>query len=81
MWFFWGNEGQLVKPFKVKGISGETGEEIILFERELGNTLNPHFGADQHIPSSLKIPQSGFWKIEAYFDNELFGSLIVNVRD
>ncbi|SEP62551.1 hypothetical protein SAMN05216232_0396 [Virgibacillus subterraneus] len=79
MWFFWGNEDTFTQPFKVVGISKKTNERITVFEG--GNEiLSPHLGADQHIPSSMILPSSGKWRLEVYFDEELFGHVIVNVE-
>ncbi|RPF50389.1 hypothetical protein [Aquisalibacillus elongatus] len=82
MWHFWGDDDTLTKPFRVIGISEETGKELTVIPTgsSMPNT-SPHHGADHHIPSSIKLPNSGLWKLEAYFGDELFGSVVVNVED
>lgn len=81
MWHFWGEQDILTQPFKVIGISGETDKNITVFEYTSNNSLAPNTGADHHIPSSMMLPNAGVWKLEAYFGEELFGSVIVNVEN
>lgn len=80
MWHFWGDEKTLTKPFKVIGISKKTGEKITVFQIQAQN-LAPNNGADHHLPSSMMLPSSGLWQLEAYFDDELFGNVVVNVKE
>lgn len=79
MWHFWGEQEILTKAFKVIGISKETGEELKLFQSPGGYGLAPNTGADHSIPSELTLPSSGLWKLAVYFDEELFGDIIVDV--
>ncbi|TYS51050.1 DUF4871 domain-containing protein [Bacillus infantis] len=81
MWHFWGEEKVLTKPFKVMGISKETGEEITVFQLPASNNLVPNTGADHHLPSSMMLPSQGLWRLEAYFDDKLFGNVVVNVEE
>ncbi|MEH7484802.1 DUF4871 domain-containing protein [Neobacillus drentensis] len=80
MWHFWGDEKTLTKPFKVIGISKETGEKITVFQIQAQN-LAPNNGADHHLPSSMMLPSGGLWRLEAYFGDKLFGNVVVNVRN
>ena len=79
MWHFWGGKEVLTKPFKVVGVSKKTGEEMTVFEFSSNHVLTPNSGADHHIPSMMTLPSEGLWKLEAYFGEELFGNVIVNV--
>lgn len=79
MWHFWGEKEVLTKPFKVVGVSKKTREEMTVFEFSSNNVLAPNSGADHHIPSTMTLPSEGVWKLEAYFGEELFGNVIVNV--
>lgn len=82
MWFFWGEKDTITQPFKVVGISKETNEEITVFENENNSApLSPHLGADHHIPSAMKLPRLGKWRLEVYFGEELFGNVVVNVEE
>lgn len=76
MWHLWGTdaeeltvvgfnrETQIVHPLLLNGNGWTT---------ELGGENN---GADQHIPSSVKIPERGEWAILLYADGELFDILV-----
>ncbi|MEQ2527553.1 hypothetical protein WMO40_12630 [Bacillaceae bacterium CLA-AA-H227] len=81
MWHFWGNEKTLLKPFKVVGISKDSDTKITLFELPKSTSLAPVNGASHSLPSTLKLPEPGLWKLEAYFGEELFGSITVLVQD
>ncbi|MEW9674018.1 hypothetical protein [Ammoniphilus sp. 3BR4] len=80
MWHFWGDKETLTKPFKVIGVNKETGEKINVFE-VMGQNIAPNNGADHHLPSSMMLPSKGLWRLEAYFGDELFGNVIVNVQE
>jgi hypothetical protein len=80
MWHFWGDEKTLTKPFKVIGISKETGEKITVFKIQSQNPA-PNNGADHHLPSSLELPSPGLWRLEVYFDDKLFGNVVVDVKE
>jgi hypothetical protein len=81
MWHFWGDQETLKKPVKIIGISKETGEKITILHREGAFTLSPHLGADHHMPLLIMLPNSGLWKLEVYFGEELFGNIVVNVKE
>jgi hypothetical protein len=81
MWHFWGEQEILIQPYTVKGINKETDDEITVFENPASNSLGPNNGADHHIPSMMMLPSAGLWKLEAYFGDDLFGNVIVNVED
>lgn len=81
MWHFWGEQKTIIQPFSVIGINKETDEEITVFKHPAGNAPGPNNGADHHIPSTMMLPSAGLWKLEAYFGEELFGNIIVNVEE
>lgn len=80
MWHFWGEKNTLTQPFKVLGMSKESNKRITVFEKN-NSFLSPHLGADHHIPSTLVLPSAGKWRLEAYFGEELYGSVIINVEE
>jgi hypothetical protein len=43
--------------------------------------LSPLSGADHSMPSLIMLPNSGLWKLEVYFGEELFGNIVVNVKE
>ncbi|MFE7064503.1 hypothetical protein ACFVAD_20420 [Sutcliffiella sp. NPDC057660] len=77
MWHFWGDKKTFLKPFKVIGVSERTGERKELFSLPASTMLAPNNGADHHLPSTLKLSEPGLWKLEAYFGEELFGTITV----
>ncbi|MEH6945279.1 DUF4871 domain-containing protein [Bacillus sp. JJ722] len=81
MWHFWGDDKVLTKSFKVIAVSRETDEKITIFQESDSSSLNPNIGADHHIPSSMELTSPGLWRLEAYFGNELFGNIVVNVKE
>lgn len=87
MWHFWGTKEELAQtPFKVEAIDLNTGEkhQVLLvgsgtvweYNYGLGG---PNNGADAHLPSSMKLPHSGKWQLDAYLGGNLFGSIVINV--
>jgi hypothetical protein len=81
MWYFWGDQETLTKPVKIIGISKETGKKITILQSEVSNMLSPLSGADHSMPSLIMLPNSGLWKLEVYFGEELFGNIVVNVKE
>jgi hypothetical protein len=78
MWYLWG-ENLKNKPFKVMGINIDTEQNVVFVEEiTLGSELN---GSDAHIPSNMEFPSDGTWKLEAYVDDQLFGTIMINVTN
>lgn len=78
MWHFWGSEYELNGNFKVKALKKGTRQLIDVFSADyLGGKNN---GADRHIPSSMSLPTSGRWQLLAYMNDQLFGSIVVDVK-
>jgi len=76
MWLFWGNEKELVgKKFEVLGTS-EQGEEKSVFSGSLGGA---NWTAQASHPSLIALPSKGLWKLDAYVEKVLYGSIIVSV--
>lgn len=80
MWHFWGNDDELIGDFKVLGTQENSDEEILIVPKQYVNTLSPHNGANQHIPTNMTLPTSGMWKLDAYFEDRLVGSVYVKVH-
>ncbi|KIL42259.1 hypothetical protein SD70_01615 [Gordoniibacillus kamchatkensis] len=94
MWHFWGAKEELDKsPFRVEAINLETTEKTKALVAHAGTPqeemvweydmppAGPNNGADAHIPSSLKIPSGGLWRIDAYLGGKLKGSIVVDVKN
>ncbi|MFF2797897.1 hypothetical protein [Lysinibacillus xylanilyticus] len=43
--------------------------------------LGPNSGADNHAPTNMTFPTSGMWKLDAYIDGKLIGSVYVKVEN
>ena len=80
-WMFWGDKETLTKPVKIVGTSKESGESLTVFEIPQGQPLASLYGADHTMPSSIKLPSAGLWRLEVYFGDELFGNVVVNVQE
>lgn len=81
-WMFWGDKETLKKPVKIVGISKESGESLNVFEfPQEPSSLAPLYGSDHTMPSSIKLPDAGLWRLEVYFGEELFGNVVVNVKE
>ena len=69
MWHLWGIENARNTKLTVVGFhkESETVHQILIdgWTTDLGGANN---GADAHIPSSVKIPESGEWAILLYID-------------
>ncbi|EIT86046.1 hypothetical protein A374_06991 [Fictibacillus macauensis ZFHKF-1] len=77
MWHLWGSKDLPDKPFKVIATSQKTDEEVSLIRDVTGDANN---GADAHIPSIMSLPHAGMWKLDAYVDQKLFGTIFVKVH-
>ncbi|MGD6831142.1 hypothetical protein ACQCT5_03195 [Sutcliffiella halmapala] len=81
MWHLWGTG---VEELTVVGFHRETSTIHLLlingneWTTELGGE---NYGAYQHIPSSVKIPERGEWAILLYVDGELFDILVYEIRE
>jgi len=87
MWHFWGDKDRISGDFKVVGTDKEGKEHPVLVSgsdtvwQYANNSISPNNGADSHIPSNMLFPTSGLWKLDIYFNEKLFGKLVVNVTE
>lgn len=78
MWHFWGNESELKGGLIVLGVQKNMTQPIEIYRSNgLGNA---HNGADAHNPSLMTMPTPGLWRLMAYIDGTLFGSVVINVK-
>jgi hypothetical protein len=78
MWHFWGDDKEIIGPLKVVGVNKETKEKVEVFKANMYG-LSPNNTADQHSPSLMSLPYPGLWRLDAYIDEKLFGSIVVKV--
>ncbi|GAB0168936.1 DUF4871 domain-containing protein [Lysinibacillus sp. CTST325] len=87
MWYFWGDKDSISGDFKVVGTDKEGKEHPVLVSGDdtvwqySNPSISPNNGADSHIPSNMVFPTSGSWKLEIYFNEKLFGEIVINVED
>jgi hypothetical protein len=82
MWHLWGIENAENTKLTVVGFhkESETVHQILMdsWTKGLGGANN---GADAHVPSSVKIPESGEWAILLYVDEKLFDILVYEIKE
>ncbi|MEW9673673.1 hypothetical protein [Ammoniphilus sp. 3BR4] len=89
LFHFWGGtpektEQLFHKQVKVIGKSKENGKTVTAFESSIGVRNEEIIKPPHHYAESvgyLNLPQKGIWKLEAYIEDELFGSMIVDVQE
>lgn len=79
-WFYFGKESVYNKPIEVKAIKKGTEKAVNI----LSSPSNFYKGAEVspdsvNMPSHLKFPSAGVWKILVYIDEELYESIVVEV--
>ncbi|MGE8000989.1 hypothetical protein ACQKOF_20390 [Lysinibacillus sp. NPDC093190] len=78
-WHFWGESVKTGKFLSVKGTNQITHKEIELVTD--AKLLGANSGADNHAPTNMTFPKGGMWKLDAYIDGKLFGSVYVKVEN
>ncbi|MFT9820873.1 hypothetical protein [Lysinibacillus sp. NPDC056185] len=78
-WHFWGESVKSGDFLRVKGTHQLTGKEVELVSN--AKLLGPNSGADNHSPTNMTFPIGGMWKLDAYIDGKLFGSVYVKVEN
>ncbi|MGO1059198.1 S26 family signal peptidase [Planococcus sp. FY231025] len=81
MWHFWGSEEELAGTFKVIGTHEKSGEEIVVVPEAEQPFLSSNNGADHHIPTQMSLPYKGMWRLEAIFNDKVFGTVFVEVEE
>lgn len=78
MWHFWGDETELGGRFKVIATNQDDGEQVLLAETiQLTGPINE---ADRSHHTHMSLPKIGMWKMDAYIDEELFGTVYVEAH-
>ncbi|MUT66629.1 DUF4871 domain-containing protein [Paenibacillus sp. NEAU-GSW1] len=78
MWSLWGEESELNGSFKVEAVKQGDVELVPLFELDHMGGSSEY--ADRYFPSSFMLPEPGKWRIMAYVDGRLFGSIVVQAE-
>ncbi|WP_335511595.1 hypothetical protein [Bacillus sp. JJ722] len=72
-WHFWGKKDELDGELTVKATNEGSNNSITILE-DL-QLIGPNSGTDQHAPSTMSLPKSGMWKLDAIIGENLFGSV------
>ncbi|KOS64465.1 hypothetical protein AN161_02125 [Lysinibacillus sp. FJAT-14222] len=78
-WHFWGNRVKTGEILSIKRTHQLTNKEIELVTD--AKLLGPNSGADNHAPTNMTFPEGGMWKLDAYTDGRLIGSVYVKVEN
>ncbi len=78
MWHFWGEPEALTGSLVLLAVRQGSTELVRLFQGRLApGALN---GADASRPSGLTLPSAGRWRIAAFVDGAMHGSVVVDVK-
>lgn len=85
---FWGGtpektEQLFNKQVKIIGTSKEDGKTVTAFESSIGVPNEEIVKPPHHYAESvgyLNLPSKGIWKLDAYIEDNLFGSIIIKVQ-
>ncbi|MGM0885024.1 MAG: DUF4871 domain-containing protein [Bacillota bacterium] len=76
-WFLWGEQTELVKgTFKITAT--KQGKQPITLIENYAIAYGTK-GSDAQVPTLITIPSSGLWKFDAYIDDGVYGSIVINV--
>ncbi|MDP5277218.1 hypothetical protein [Chengkuizengella axinellae] len=79
LWFYFGEENVLNKPVIVKGIKQGTDELIDLHSGSFYE--GARVSADSvNMPSNMKFPSAGLWKVLVYIDGQFYDSIVIEVE-
>lgn len=76
MWFLWGDKDSLKGSLTVTAVKEGSQQEIGVFTLGLGSSSSL---ADAQVPSTMKLPEPGMWRLNVYVGNRLFGCVFVRV--
>ncbi|MBT2734514.1 hypothetical protein [Bacillus sp. ISL-7] len=79
MWLFWGDLNKIVGNNLKVIASNEKGNKLTVIK------ANPiggeNWGAPASTPSGIELPTKGIWKLDAYINDNLFGTIVVDVKE
>ncbi|WP_128895570.1 hypothetical protein [Longirhabdus pacifica] len=81
MWHFWGEEEELKGDVKVTATHENDDEESITLFSYRDPWQYQNSSEKRKLPSGFSLPKSGMWKLDAFIDDELFGSIFVKVHE
>ncbi|GAB0168038.1 DUF4871 domain-containing protein [Lysinibacillus sp. CTST325] len=78
-WHFWGESVKSGDFLRIKGTHQLTTKEVEFVSN--AKLLGPNSGADNHAPTNMTFQNGDIWKLDAYIDGKLFGSVYVKVEN
>ena len=79
-WFYFGKEDIYDKPVEVKAIKKGTEEAVNILSGPSTFYEGAEVSPDSvNMPSHLRFPSAGIWKVLVYIDGELYESIVVKV--
>jgi hypothetical protein len=78
--YFWGSINEVTGKLTMLAVS-EDGKSISLIPKTYIIPAAPLDGADNHVKSLFSIPTSGLWRLQVYIDDQVFGSIVINVKE
>ncbi len=80
MWHFWGSLDEVTGKLTILAEHQDTGKKVPLLQKVYIIPAKPNNGADNHVPSQMSLPSKGLWRLDAYIDERLFDSIVVQVK-
>ncbi|MCR8641956.1 DUF4871 domain-containing protein [Paenibacillus sp. N1-5-1-14] len=80
MWFFWGDKSILRGESPVYAVRKGTNELILIEKSGFSYGSAFEIDHDNSIITSLNIPKPGIWRLMVYANNNLFDSVVVEVK-
>ncbi|UOQ44865.1 hypothetical protein MUN89_02610 [Halobacillus salinarum] len=77
-WLYWGGENLKDRPVKITGHKKGSKEEVQIFTGEFTKSVQLNEN-EANMPSNLKFPSSGIWKLSVLVDGEAQGNIVVEV--
>ncbi|WP_128895569.1 hypothetical protein [Longirhabdus pacifica] len=81
MWNFWGSEEELKGVVTVTATHENDDEKSITLFSYRDPWQYQNSSEKRNLPSVFSLPTSGMWKLDAFIDDELFGSIFVKVHE
>jgi hypothetical protein len=77
IWYFWGEEQEFDGALKFIGTHENDEKQKVVYG---GDFYKANNGADRQVHTSMNLPKSGMWRLDAYVGDKLFGTVFVKVH-
>ncbi|PUB05905.1 hypothetical protein [Paenisporosarcina sp. OV554] len=77
IWYFWGEEQEFDGALKFIGTHENDEKQKVVYGGEFYKANNK---ADRQVHTSMNLPKSGMWRLDAYIGDKLFGTVYVKVH-